>query len=43
MMADQHTLSLHRFNEGEGTLAADSSGNGYDAGLIGSPGWITVP
>ncbi len=39
---DKHTLLLYRFDEGEGDVANDASGNGLD-GKIYSPKWVMAP
>jgi len=36
---DSYTLALWHFDEGSGDVTADSSGNGYDGVLSGSPVW----
>ena len=43
MKVDEHTLSLHRFNEGTGNHSADASENGYTATLINAPEWVSLP
>ena len=39
---DEHTLVLYHFNEGEGEIASDSSGNGRHGKLQGGATWVTV-
>ena len=36
-------LAYYAFDEGEGTIAHDSSGFGHDATLIGGPRWAAIP
>jgi hypothetical protein len=36
---DAHTIALFHFNEGSGSTAGDSSGNGNDLTLVNSPTW----
>ena len=36
-------VAEYRFNEGSGNQTADSSPNGWDATLVGQPGWYHVP
>lgn len=36
---DSNTIALYHFDEGSGTSAADSSGNGFDLTLNGGTGW----
>ena len=36
---DAHTIALYHFNEGSGSTAGDSSGNGNDLTLVNSPTW----
>jgi serine/threonine protein kinase len=36
---DDHTVALYRFNEGQGDVAKDVSGNGYDATMVGHA-WV---
>lgn len=43
MKVDQHTVSLHRFNEGTGNHSADASGNGFTAILVNAPEWVPLP
>lgn len=43
MTPDAATLLLYKFNEGAGTTATDSSGNGYHGALIGDPPPSWVP
>ena len=38
---DKHTIALYHFDEGEGTRAADASGNGHHASIHGAR-WIKV-
>ena len=38
--ADPDLLVWYKFDDGAGTTAADSSGNGRDGVLIGDPTWI---
>ena len=40
--SDADTIAYWQFNEGSGTTAADSSGNGHDGALVGSPQPIWV-
>lgn len=37
---DTSTVALWHLNESSGTIAADSSGNGYDLNLIGGGTWV---
>ncbi len=37
--SDGNTLALYHFNEGSGSVAEDSSGNGNDLTLVNSPTW----
>ncbi len=36
---DANTLALYRFDEGEGTILKDSSGNGHDGEIVGAK-WV---
>ncbi|MFI4849447.1 MAG: SUMF1/EgtB/PvdO family nonheme iron enzyme [Gimesia chilikensis] len=38
---DVHTLALYHFDEGDGDVLIDSSGNGYDGKIIGAK-WVRV-
>jgi len=38
--ADPDLVAWWKLDEGQGTIAADSSGNGYDGTLIGGVGWL---
>ena len=38
--ADNGLLAYWKFDEGSGTMAADSSGNGYIGTLYGGPAWV---
>jgi len=33
-------VAYWKFNDGSGAIASDSSGNGYDGDLVGSPEWV---
>jgi hypothetical protein len=37
--ADDDTLALYHFDEGQGDLAKDSSGNGHDGKIVGAK-WV---
>ena len=38
--ADPDLLGWWKLNETSGTIASDSSGNGYDGTLVGDPQWV---
>jgi hypothetical protein len=40
--SDASTIAIYHFDEGSGTSAADSSGNGHNAALLQSPTWSAV-
>ena len=33
---DEHTIALYHFDEGQGEILKDSSGNGYDGTIVGA-------
>ena len=41
--ADPSLLAHYRLDEGAGMTAYDSSGNGYDGQLLGTPEWVAGP
>jgi len=43
LAAEPGLVAWYRLNEGAGGLAFDSSGNGYDATILGTPTWTTRP
>ncbi|EAQ78951.1 protein kinase domain-containing protein [Blastopirellula marina] len=40
---DDQTFALYRFQEGEGTLLKDSSGNNLHGVIYGNPPWVPLP
>ncbi|WP_158261340.1 MULTISPECIES: LamG-like jellyroll fold domain-containing protein [Pirellulaceae] len=43
LVPDEHTIALYRFDEGQGSVLSDSSGNGHHGKIVGARWMKVVP